>query len=242
MISPTPTEALVETARQLVNGTDVTDLLARLVRSCATAVGAEAVGLLVRVSSGGLELLASTSHRVSELEIFQAQQDSGPCVDTIATGRPVSVSGAEAMSRRWPVVGPSIVAHGYIDVHAFPLVWRGRVLGGLNIFATSDAPWDERSMIAGQTFADVATLAVVHLPELSEEDLDLRIHRALEGRVVIEQAKGALAHVEGVSTEEAYARLTRLAEERGATLTAVARDVIRAAARQARDAPASGAD
>ncbi|MEP7764625.1 GAF and ANTAR domain-containing protein [Sanguibacter sp. 25GB23B1] len=240
MNSPMHTEVLAATARQLVNGTDVTDLLARLVRSSATAMGADAVGLLVRVSTGGVELLASTSHRVSELEIFQIQQDSGPCIDTIASGRPVTVVGAEAVRARWPVVGLSIVSRGYSAVHAFPLVWRGRVLGGLNVFTGSDDAWDEQQLAVGQTFADVATLAVVHLPELSEHDLDGRIHRALEGRVVIEQAKGALAHVSGISPEEAYDHLTRLADERGATLTVVAREVIRAAARQARDGSGSG--
>lgn len=240
MIPPTHTEVLAETARQLVNGTDVTDLLARLVRSSATAVGGDAVGLLVRVSSGGLELLASTSHRVSELEIFQVQQDSGPCIDAIATGEPVSVVGRAAVHARWPVVGTAIAERGYASVHAFPLVWRGRVLGGLNVFSASELDWDEQQLALGQTFADVATLAVVHLPELSEQDLDGRIHLALQGRVVIEQAKGALAHVSGVSPEEAYDQLTRLADDRGTTLTVAAREVIQAAARQAREG--SGSD
>lgn len=240
MTPSTHAEILADTARQLVNGTDVTDLLARLVRSGATAMRADAVGLMVRASKGEVELLASTSHRVSELEIFQVLEDSGPCIDTIATGHPVGVAGAEEMCTRWPTVGRSIVSRGFSSVHAFPLVWRGRVVGGLNAFTGDDETWDDQRLSVGQTFADIATLAVVHLPDLSEHELDWRIHRALEGRVVIEQAKGALAHVSGISPEEAYDELTRRAEERGTTLTAAADEVIREAARQARGGNGSG--
>lgn len=232
MIPSTHTEALAEAARQLVNGTDITDLLARLVRSSATAMHADAVGLLVRAPTGALEVLASTSHRLSELEIFQIQQDSGPCVDAVSTGLPISVVGRDAVRDRWPVVGPSIVECGYSSVHAFPLVWRGRVLGGLNVFAAAEVDWDGEQMAVGQTFADVSTLAVVHLPELSDRELDLRIQRALAGRIVIEQAKGVLAHVSDVTTEDAYEQLTRLAAERGTTLTATAREIIETAARR----------
>lgn len=235
MTPSTHTEALADAARQLVSGTDIADLLARLVRSTASALGADAVGLLLRSRAGTLELLASTSHRVAELEIFQVQQESGPCIEAIETGGPVTVVGSDAVLARWPVIGPAILASGFSAVHAFPLVWRGRVLGGLNVFATAAEDWDAQQMAVGQTFADVSTLAVVHLPELSDDDVDLRIERALAGRVVIERAKGVLAHVHEISPDEAYERLTRLAADRGTTLTTTAQAVVSAAARPAKD-------
>lgn len=235
MTPSTHTEPLADAARQLVNGTDIADLLARLVRNSASAMHADAVGLLLRSTSGGLELLASTSHRVAELELFQVQTDSGPCIDAIAAAAPVSAVGRAKLIERWPTVGETIVAAGYSSVHAFPLVWRGRVLGGLNVFTTSEQPWDGQQMSVGQTFADVSTLAVVHLPELSDAELAARIDRALAGRVVIERAKGVLAHVHDISTDEAYDRLTQLATERGATLTVTAQGIIDAAARRTRD-------
>jgi GAF domain-containing protein len=234
MTSSTTVETLSEVAQQLVSGADVTDLLARMIRAGSAALEAQAVGILVRTPTGGLELLASTSHRAADLELFQVRENSGPCVDTVETGHPVSVVGKEEVRSRWPVVGRSIVESGYSSVHGFPLVWRGRVLGGLNLFTTSEESWDEERLALGQIFADVSTLAVVHLPELSERELTERVEQALEGRVVIEQAKGVLAHVAHISTEEAYDRLTALATERGTTLTATAQTVIRAASEQAR--------
>lgn len=236
MTPSTHTEALADAARQLVHGTDIADLLARLVRTTASALSADAVGLMLR-TTGTLELLASTSHRVAELELFQVQQDSGPCIDAIETGAAVSVVGSDAMLARWPSIGSAVLASGYASVHAFPLVWHGRVLGGLNIFAASVEEWDAQQMAVGQTFADVSTLAVVHHPELSDHDLELRIERALAGRVVIERAKGVLSHVHEISPDEAYDLLSKISTEQGATLTTTARRIISAAARGARDAP-----
>jgi hypothetical protein len=53
-----------------------------------------------------------------------------------------------------------------------------------------------------------------------------QLQQALKSRVVIEQAKGMIAGREGISVDEAFARLRRHARERGAVLSEVARAVV----------------
>jgi hypothetical protein len=53
-----------------------------------------------------------------------------------------------------------------------------------------------------------------------------QLQQALNSRVVIEQAKGVIAGREGISVDEAFARLRRHAREHGAVLSEVARAVV----------------
>jgi hypothetical protein len=57
-------------------------------------------------------VLAATSHRVADLEVYHVQADEGPCIDTIRTGVVVEEAGAERIVARWPVTGPVLVADG----------------------------------------------------------------------------------------------------------------------------------
>lgn len=128
-MTPLATEALARALASLVRESDVAAVLAELLDDARAVLGASAAGLLVRFESDGLELLTATSHCAVEVELFQAQQTSGPCVDAIHSGQQVHVSGADTIIARWPVVGPAIVAAGFVSVHAFPVRWHESPIG-----------------------------------------------------------------------------------------------------------------
>src|SRR4051794_41891838 len=130
MRSSTTERTLADVLGALVSDHEPTDVLADLVRTCAALLPADAAALLVDNGHGRLELLSATSHRTAELELYQAQQDSGPCVDAARTGEPVSANGEAEITGRWPDVGAAIVAAGFLGVHAFPMTWRGAGGGG----------------------------------------------------------------------------------------------------------------
>ena len=118
----TAAEALAEAAASLVRpDSDVAGILAELLVSYSDLVWADAAGLLVRTESGAIELLSATSHRAAELELYQLQTHSGPCVDAVDTGREVVVGTPSDIENRWPQVGPAFVAAGYQTVHATPM-------------------------------------------------------------------------------------------------------------------------
>jgi hypothetical protein len=228
-------EALARATSALVAEHDVTDVLASLLSDALGPLGARAGGILLSLDDGRMELLAATSHRTRDLELFQVQEESGPCIDAVRSGQALSVEGADELVRRWPEVGEAILAAGHTSVHAYPMHWHGTVLGAMNVFHDGGAEVvpDDHSLL-GQAFADIATLVIVH-PELSVDVVHERTRAALAGRTVVEQAKGVVAYRDGVSVEEAYDRLRELARERGATLTELCAHVVMAASRGARE-------
>ncbi|KQY43861.1 ANTAR domain-containing protein [Cellulomonas sp. Root137] len=229
MTARTSAQALADVASALVEDHEITGLLARLVSDCAALVPADAAALLVRTADGGFELLSATSHRVDELELYHAQRESGPAVEAARTGAPASAVGGEAIVARWGDVGTEIVEAGFQAVHAFPMHWRGHAIGGLNLFSVTAAELSEPSFVLAQSFADFATLAIVQPAALGDEDLAQRVTEALEGRVVVEQAKGVLAFQLGLDMADAYDELVARSSVNGSTLAQVAQNVVRAA-------------
>ena len=228
MTTKTPSQVFAELTGALVDEHDVTDVLARLLHHCLDLVGVDSAAFLVRTSTGSLDILGSTSHRTTELELYQAQQQEGPCIDAVDGARAVSALGRDALVAAWPHVGPVIVAAGWNSVHALPMRWRGGALGGLNLFSSSDAPLDDDRAAVAQAFADFAGLTLLQpapLPEMVGQ-----VTAALNGRVVVERAKGALAYRGDLEMEAAYDELRARAHRAGVTLTDAARAVLDEAA------------
>jgi hypothetical protein len=237
MTPRTVAQALADATSALTRDDDVTDVLARLIGDCAEVLSAEAIGVLVLNAQSDLELLSATSHRVAELELFQIQHDSGPCIDAIHSSAMVTATGATEMNRRWPAIGPVIAAAGYDALHAYPLRWHGHTLGAMNVF--HGAPADavdvapaERALL-GQTFADIATIVIVQSTDVTLQQVTDRVQQALQARTTIEQAKGVLAYQHNLEMSDAYELLRTMAAP-GSTLTATAAAVI-AEARQRAD-------
>lgn len=218
----TSAQALAAVTSALLQDHDVTGLLAQLVQDSARFVPADAAGLLLQGENDLLEVLSATSHRTTELELYQAQHDEGPCVDVVRTGHSIEVVGADEVDRRWPRIGPEITGAGFRSVYAFPLRWHGLTIGGLNLFAATDAPLDDSARQLAQTFADVAALVIVQPVQVDQVDLLASLRRALEGRVVVEQAKGVLAYQLGIDMAAAYDELVRRSDQDGLSLTETA--------------------
>lgn len=234
MTPTTPAQAFATAVASLVAHDDVADTLSRLLSSCADILDISAAALLVRDVSGDLQLLSSTSHKVAELELYQVQSKSGPCIDCIRTGSTVSGTSQEEIRDRWGDVGQRVVGAGFASVHAVPLRWRGEPLGGLNLFDVRARPVEGERAVLAQAFADLATVAIVRSGHVDMRAASLSVRRALEGRTVIERAKGVLAFTRSVDMAAAYDELVHLTEESGSTLSETAADVIGRAQRQPR--------
>lgn len=227
MTEKSAAQSLSDTAAMLVSSDDVTGTLLGVLQDCAEALGADAVGVVVRADHGEVELLSASSHEASQLEIYQIQQHTGPCLEVLSSGAAVVVIGPDELAARWPEVGPSIVDRGFQSVHAVPIRWQGTVFGALNTFYYGARALDADAALLLQTFADVATLAILAPARITAERLAELVDTALAGRAVVEQAKGVLAYTHRLSASEAYERLLALAASSEATLTTVSEQVLR---------------
>jgi hypothetical protein len=209
---------------------DVTGALAELLTGVTEVLSADAAAVLV-TSDSSLEVLAATSHRTLDLEIYQSQVDEGPCIDSLRTGEGVSAHGEEALLRRWPLAGPVILSSGYAAVHATPLRWHDETFGALNVFWADESRFQER-LAECRALGDALTLVLV-CGRLGDDALVESLRIALHRRTVVEQAKGALAHVLRIAPGAGYDALTDFARREGTTLGDAAERVMLLARRGA---------
>jgi ANTAR domain/GAF domain len=216
-------DAVVSIVDNLLEDFDVVDLLTGLTEQCAELLDVEAAGFLLADPLYRLRLLAATSEQARELELFQLQADEGPCVDCYATGQPVSVADIRQEEGRWPRFVPAAVDAGFASVHAVPMRAAGIVLGALGLFGARSGALNEADLLVSQTLTHVACVAILqgHAPTPSTVMPQLR--SALSSRVLVEQAKGFLREMLGVSVEEAFHLLRTYARVSGEHLTDIAR-------------------
>jgi len=84
------TDAFVELADTMVADFDVIDFLHLLTRRSVQLLDASAAGVLLADPRGELRLVAASTEAVRVLELFQLQNDQGPCLDCFRTGQPVA--------------------------------------------------------------------------------------------------------------------------------------------------------
>jgi transcriptional regulator with GAF, ATPase, and Fis domain len=219
-------DAVVSLVDSLLDDFDVVDLLTELTERCAELLDVAAAGLLLADPLEKLHLLAATSGRARDLELFQLQADEGPCLECYASGQPVSVADLAAASSRWPLFVPAAVDAGFASVHAVPMRAAGIVLGALGLFGTQPGELTDADRLVAQSLAHIACVAIVqeHAPTASA--VVPRLRTALAARLVVEQAKGFLRERLDVAVEDAFTLLRRYARSHGDHLTAVSRRLI----------------
>ncbi|GAA3450221.1 GAF and ANTAR domain-containing protein [Dactylosporangium matsuzakiense] len=219
-------EIFVEVADTLVDEFDVIEFMQMLAHRTADLVNRATVGLLLADERGQLQFMAASDESTRLLELFQLQWSDGPCLDAFRTGEPV-VNADLAGTERWPGFSPYASAGGFRSVHAFPLRLRSDVIGAMGVFGTSSAPLDGTDVQIVQALADVAAIGLLQERTIHRgEVLTEQLQGALNSRIVIEQAKGAVAQARQVSVDDAFRLLRAHARRTNQRLSVVARRVV----------------
>lgn len=219
-------EAFVELADTLVKDFDVVDFLHTLTVRCVALTDVEAAGLLLVDHAQRLRVASSSSEQVRLLELFEVQHDEGPCLDCYST-RAIVAEERLVESERWPRFRPVALAAGFQSVYAVPMRLRDEVIGSLNLFSTTPGPLGEAELAICQALADVATIGILQEKAVREAHvLAAQLQAALNGRVIIEQAKGVLAERTGIGMAEAFEHLRKHARANNLLLVDVAEALI----------------
>lgn len=219
-------DAVVTLVDTLLHDFDVIDLLTELTERCTDLLDVASAGLLLADPGGTLHLMAATSDRTEEIELFQLQTDEGPCLDCFASGEPVSIADLDAVTERWPRFVRAAQEAGFASVHAVPMRAAGSVLGTLGLFGVRKGTLDDADLLVGQSLAHVASVAIVQEHAPTTEIVLPHLRRAISSRVVVEQAKGFLRERLDVSVAEAFDLLRRYARSSGSHLTDIARHLM----------------
>jgi len=220
-------ETFVELADTLVEDFDLVDFLAGLAERVVLLEIASEVGILLADEAGKLQFVAASHERTQMLELFQVQQDEGPCQDCFTTGKAVRVDELADSIDHWPVFVPKAIAVGFRSIQTVPLRLRGNILGAMNLFFTEPNGISPESVSVIQAMADVATIGILQQRELHRaHTVEAQLQNALQSRVSIEQAKGVVSEQAQVGTDAAFFMLRRYARDNNFKLVDVARDVV----------------
>jgi AmiR/NasT family two-component response regulator len=113
-------------------------------------------------------------------------------------------------------------------VHAFPLRLRSQTIGALNVFSSQvggDLAPAEAEIV--QALADVAAIGLLQERAVTRgENLAEQLQVALNSRVIIEQAKGAVAQSRHVSVDNAFAMIRSHARRNNLRLSVLAEQIV----------------
>ncbi|MFG2037877.1 GAF and ANTAR domain-containing protein [Dactylosporangium sp. NPDC048998] len=217
----------VEVADTLVDEFDLIEFLQMLADRAAGLIDTATVGLLLADEQNRLRFMAASDETTKLLELFQLQWQDGPCLDAFRDAEPVVNADLRTASARWPRFAPYATAAGFRSVHAVPLRLRSDVIGAMGVFGTGSTNLDDADVQIVQALADVAAIGLlqeraIHRGEILTEQLQ----GALNSRIVIEQAKGAVAQAHRISVDAAFELLRAYARRTNRRLSDVAHLVV----------------
>jgi transcriptional regulator with GAF, ATPase, and Fis domain len=223
-------DTFVELADTMVADFDVIDFLHLLTDRSVVLLSASAAGVMLADPRGELRVAAASNEAAGLLDLFQLQNDQGPCLDCYRTGRPVTATDLTAPDQQWPRFAAAATQYGFRTVEALPMRLRDQVIGALNLFRVAPGPFEQADLRLGQALADVATIGLLHERNVRRSETVVeQLQAALNSRVVIEQAKGKLAERLSIDTDQAFGILRDYARNSNQRLTAVARNFVTSA-------------
>lgn len=221
------TETLVELSDTLVLGFDGIDFLHTLTERCVQLLNVDAAGILLVDQEDTLNLVAASTEHARALELFQLQNEEGPCLDCYHSGQGVACADLAVAPQPWPRFATAAREHGFASVQAVPMRLREQIVGALNLFRCTPGAISTDATAVAQSFANVATISILQLRALRHSEMVTeQLQSALNSRVLLEQAKGILAERRHISVAEAFTLMRTYARNRNQLLSQVAQAVI----------------
>lgn len=219
---------LVDLVHGLRQSHDIASVLKDVVVQVGVALHADEVGILLADDTQALRLLASSSTDANDLEVLQLAADDGPCVHVYDTGAPIILDTLADAAERWPRWTAAAGRIGFASALAVPLSTGGVQLGAINLLGRRPGMFGEPELRVAEVLTDVITVLLLAQGRQQAADrLTSQLQQALDSRILIEQAKGALSERNGISTTEAFNLIRSAARNRGMKLHTAAAAVLR---------------
>lgn len=219
-------QVFVELSDTVLDTFDIIEFLDNLTERCVELLDADAAGLMLADQRNRLNLMAATVQRARVLGLFELQVQEGPSLDCFTTGQAITNLSLAESQGRWPRFGPAAIESGFGATHALPMRLRGQIIGALSLLTQDQRQLSVTDLAIGQAMADLATIGLLHQRNAHEQTaLSEQLTIALNSRVLVEQAKGALADRAHISHNEAFHRMRDYARQNNVTLASVASEV-----------------
>jgi ANTAR domain len=199
-----------------------------LVGACVAELTSPAeVGMLLTGASGTTMVAAASSRRANDLVSFEEMHREGPATDCLASGDQILNESLARAAARWPGFAPTASTAGFALVSGFPMRRQLQTIGAIIVFDRG-RPLTVSDANRVQIIAKAAAITVAQQREFRQSVLAAtQLQRALNSRVVIEQAKGAVAARLDITPEAAFVMLRSYARRESRPLPQVAEQTMR---------------
>ncbi len=186
-------------------------------------------GLMLVGDDGELRHVGATDDAARALESAQEDLGEGPCVDCFVLGETVATT--DVMSDpRWSRLPERLRGHAIGGVLGTPTRLGGQPVGSLNVYRDGPYEWDDSDAAAVAGFNLILEGLLGRAVAARRDELVVsQLQAALDRRVVIERAVGALMERHKISAVTAFTALRRAARDRREAVARVAADVLEGA-------------
>ncbi len=217
---------LVELADSRDADFDETTYFGRLALHLAQLLAPAEVGVLIGDASA-LKTAAASTERAHRLVSFEAAHGEGPGTACYNSGQPVFNQSLIVAGGRWPQFAAAARVAGFGIVSSLPIRRHHETVGVINVLGTGEHPLGATETSLAQILAEAAAIAVLQQRALRQSiQTTAQLQRALDSRVLIEQAKGAVAARLGITPDAAFGLLRDFARRHNRLLAEVAGETI----------------
>lgn len=184
---------------------------------------ADGTGFMMVDPDTVLSCVAATDEPGRVLETCQQELGEGPCVDTLTFDRMVVTHDLQN-DDRWPRLRPPEQIVSLIGV---PVRVAGAAVGALNVYRSSPGPWSEGERLALESYARLLEgFLVTALEARQREQLAGQLQHALDHRVTIDRAIGAIMARDRIDPVEAFNKLRTAARSTQRKVVDVAAELL----------------
>ncbi|HET9094311.1 MAG TPA: GAF and ANTAR domain-containing protein [Solirubrobacteraceae bacterium] len=183
-------------------------------------------GLMLVDENSALCAVMATDEPGRMLEARQEQAGRGPCVDALVLGQ-ITVTADLSADRRWPELLPDLPQAGVRAVLGLPIHLGGAAVGSLNVYRNEPHDWDPTEIDALRSYGGLVEGvlgAALHAHQRTE--LADQLQHALDHRVIIDRAVGAIMAREGVDPVTAFNQLRLTARSAARRVVDVAGELL----------------
>jgi GAF domain-containing protein len=208
------------------------DALRRIVDATHRLFAVDGAGLMLIDPDQLLRNVADSDRRVDHLEELQIEHGEGPCIDAFDDKALVHAADLAAEAR-WPKFSPAAVDRGLRAVLASPIPYNQMAIGVVAVFSAKVRPWSPEGELALIAFTDLAALTIANTMQSEQRgELATQLQRALDARVLIEQAKGALVARDGITPGAAFGQMRARARAERRRVVEIAGEIMAASGRR----------
>ncbi len=197
-----------------------------VLRSAMGVLEPDGVSVAVRLPDQP-ELFGALPEELLELEACQWDRGDGPGAVAFSCRAPMTITEIERYRDIWPEYADLARRHGICAVAAIPMRVDDTEAGVLSLYSHEPRPWSRRDVHRAALLAAMAAEHILSRHQVRQHQrTTAQLRHALTSRIVVEQAKGVIAHAHGTTTTVAFELIRAHARRNRVTVHAVARGIV----------------